>query len=406
MAAVRTFAGTHDFALNRHHEWLLLTDISGYRGVSISPTRAIAMNLEYARGWRPALALSVLLLASCGKSPEKPQAVPSLTVTTGALEQVELNRMIDSAGAVMAWEEMSLGVELAGVRVAEVLVEVGDAVKKGDVLLRLDRRSLQAELRQHQAMLEQAKANQVLAHANAERARAMRERKLMAIGDIDQMIAGERVAEAAVLNADAALASAQLRLDFADLRAPDDGLISSRMVQPGRVVGAGEELLRLIRQGRLEWRAELPEADFAKVSIGALVNVLSDAGPTSARVRKVSPGLDPVSRTGTVFADIPVPGSLKAGMFAHGQIVLGNTTTAMLPSAAIVERDGYRYAFVLGAKDLVAQRRIEVGQSFAERTEVLSGIVPTDRVVIQGAAFLSDGDRVRVVAADSGVGAQ
>jgi RND family efflux transporter MFP subunit len=357
------------------------------------------MKKTLASGWRAAPILAALMLAACAEEAGKPEAAASLTVSAGSLQNVVLERKIDSAGAVMAWEEMTLGVELAGLRVAEVLVEVGDSVQKGDVLLRLDQRSLRAELRQHQAMLEQARANQVLAHANAERARVMRERKLMALGDIDQMIANERVADAGVLNAEAALASAKLRLDFAELRAPDDGLISARAVQPGRVVGAGEELLRLIRQGRLEWRAELPEADFARLRPGADVVVRSDDGPVAGKVRTLSPGLDATSRTGTVYADLAAPGRLKAGMFAQGQIVLGSATVPMLPSLAVVERDGHRYAFVLGEQGVVTQRRIEVGQTFGERIEIVDGIEPAEQVVIEGAAFLSDGDRVRVVAA-------
>jgi RND family efflux transporter MFP subunit len=379
--------------------------ICRYLGASNFPLELKFMNVQIKRGWRPALALSVLLLAACTKEPEKPKAAPSLTVTAGALEQVQLSRRIGTSGSISAWEEMSLGVELSGVRVAEVLVEVGDSVHKGDVLLRLDQRTLQAELRQHQAMLEQARANQVLAHANAVRARSMQERKLMAAGDIDQMIASESVADAAVLNAEAALASARLRLDFASLRAPDDGSISARTVQPGQVVGAGAELFRLIRQGRLEWRAELPESDFVQVLPGAEVRIFSNAGMVPAKVRKVSPGLNAVNRTGSVYADIESPGALKAGMFANAEILVGNSVTAMLPSEAIVERDGYRYAFVLGDKDVVKQRRIEAGQWRDGRTEIISGIEPSDRVVISGAAFLSDGDRVRVVpSAESGAG--
>ena len=347
-----------------------------------------------------AVVLVTMLLAACGKAPAPAPAAASMTVTAGTLEQIALDRMIDSAGSVAAWEEMSLGVELSGVRVAEVLVEVGDVVSKGDVLLRLDRRTLEAESGQQRALVAQARANQVLAHANADRARALRERKLMAAGDIEQLIANESVADAAVMNAQAALASAQLRLDFTQLRAPDDGLISNRSVQPGQVVGVGAELLRLIRQGRLEWRAELPEADFVKARVGAEVRITTPTGDIRGTVRALSPGLNALSRTGTVYADLPAPGALMAGMFAHGQILLGASTVPMLPSAAIVERDGYRYAFVLAAADVVHQRRIEVGQSYGERTEVLGGIDAGERVVVQGAAFLSDGDRVRVVAAD------
>ncbi len=311
-------------------------------------------------------------------------------------------RDIDASGSVRAWEEMSLGVELSGIRVADVLVEVGDAVGKGDVLVQLDRRTLQAELRQHEAMVAQALANEVLARANGERARAMRERKLMAAGDIEQMIASERVAEAAVLNARAAMSSAKLRLEFASLRAPDDGLISARSVQPGQVVAAGAELLRLIRQARLEWRAELPEADFLQLELGARVDVVAPNGKVEGRIRALSPGLDAISRTGVAYVDLPAPGALIAGMFAQGRIHLDATPATMLPSAAIVERDGYRYAFVLDGNDIARQRRVEVGQVSGERIEVRDGVSVDDRVVVRGAAVLSDGDRVRVVVEASG----
>lgn len=344
-----------------------------------------------------AILIGLVLLAACGKPDEVEPATPSLTVSVGKLEQIDLQRRVVSAGSVVPWEEMMLGVELSGLRVAEVLVEVGDQVEKGAVLLRLDRRSLQAELRQQQAMLVQAKANQNLAAANARRARQMQEKKLMAQGDIDQLIAGEKVADAAVLNAQAALAASQLRVDFAELRAPDDGVISARMVQPGQVVTVGAELLRMIRQGRLEWRAQLAERDFVRVGVGSDVQLADAGGRVMGKLRALSPGLDPVSRTGTVYADIPTPGRLQAGMFAQGEILLGSERVSVLPTQAVVERDGYRYAFVLGAKDLVAQRRIEVGQSFDQRSEILSGLEADDRVVVQGAAFLSDGDLVRVV---------
>ncbi len=347
------------------------------------------------------LLLSIALVG-CSKAPETAPSAPSLTVSVGTLEQVDLVRDIDAAGSVRAWEEMSLGVELSGLRVAEVLVEVGDAVGKGDVLVQLDRRTLQAELRQHEAMVAQALANEVLARANGERARAMRERKLMAAGDIEQMIASERVAEAAVLNARAAMASAKLRLEFASLRAPDDGLISTRSVQPGQVVAAGAELMRLIRQGRLEWRAELSEAEFLQLKLGARVDVASPSGKVEGRIRALSPGLDPISRTGVAYVDLPEPGALIAGMFAQGRIHLDATPATMLPSEAIVERDGYRYAFVLDGNDIARQRRVEVGQVSGERIELRNGITAVDRVVVRGAAFLSDGDRVRVVAQASG----
>jgi RND family efflux transporter MFP subunit len=358
--------------------------------------------------FRSLLALPCLLLVACSGESEPPTpatAPASLTVSVATPAQQALPQRITASGSVAAWEEMSLGVELGGQRVAEVLVEVGDTVSKGQPLLRLDTRSLEMELRQAEAALAQAEANLTVAAANARRGERLKKEQLVAASEADQLIAGELTAQAQRNTAIAQRDNARLRLGFATLRAPDEGVISARAVQPGQVAMTAVEMLRLIRKGRLEWRAELPEADLIRVSPGVVVELQGpDGGKVAGTVRAVSPSLNAQSRTGTVYADLPQPGALRAGMYAAGDLVLGERTARTVPEQAIVERDGYRYLFVLGENDVVSQRRVELGARADGVVEIRDGLQGDERVVVQGAGFLTDGDRVRVAPAGADAG--
>ena len=339
---------------------------------------------------RALLALSCgLLLAACGSEQAASPSTPSLSVSVAEPAMQTRPRRIAASGSIAAWEEVVLGVELSGQRVASVEVEVGDVVEKGQPLLRLDTRTLAMELRQ-------AEANLKVASANARRGERLRREQLVAASEAEQLIAGEITARAQAENA-------RLRMEFATLRAPHDGVISARNVQPGQVITAGAELLRMIRDQRLEWRAELPDAALVQIEEGMPVRLQApDGQPVEGTVRTISPGLDSRSRTGTVFADLPDPGGLRAGMYAAGEIELAEREVRTVPAAAIVERDGYRYLFVLGEGDVVAQRRVELGARSGDVVEVTEGLQGDERVVVEGAGFLADGDLVRVVAASEG----
>lgn len=354
----------------------------------------------------PALLLACLL-AGCGGAPDSPPPTPSLVVTTVSPESRQMERTITVSGSVAAWQEMDLGVELTGIRVAEVLVEVGDVVRAGQPLLRLDTRTLEVQARQADASVAEARASLELARANADRGATLVRQGLISSSNADELRAALSSAEARLATAEADREAARLRLGFATLRAPDDGIISARAVQPGQIVSSGTDLLRLIREGRLEWRAELTEADLTRVTPGTAVELMSPGGERIAgRVRAISPAVDPETRTGMLYADLPVPGNLRSGMFAQGQILLGATPAIVLPRESVVFRDGYPYVFVAGAGGgpgsegatfNVEQRRITVGSQRGEFTEVRSGLRPDERVVVRGAGFLSDGDLVREV---------
>ncbi|MDH4021921.1 MAG: efflux RND transporter periplasmic adaptor subunit [Gammaproteobacteria bacterium] len=351
-----------------------------------------------------ACGLAAGLLAGCGgpDSSATPEAAPSLVVTTVRPAIREIERTLAASGSIAAWQEMSLGVELTGIRVAEVLVDVGDTVRGGQPLLRLDARTLKVQARQADASVAQAQASLKLARANAERGESLVREGLISSSNADELRATLTNAEAQLAVAQADREEARLRLGFATLAAPDAGVISSRTVQPGQIISSGMELLRLIRQGRLEWQAELTEADLGRVPVGTVVELTSPGGERVAgRVRAVSPAVNPDTRTGLLYADLPAPGDLRAGMFAQGQLLLGNAVATVLPRQSVVVRDGFPYVFVAstsGAMFNVEQRRISIGAQRGDYTEVVDGLKPGERIVVSGAGFLSDGDLVREVA--------
>lgn len=345
------------------------------------------------------LLVSLPLLAACGGKEEEaaPEASSALTVALTPVQTYPLARSVIVSGPVSAYEEMQLGVELSGQRVTALKVDVGQQVKQGQVLLELDHRTLDSSLAQAEASTQEANAAVVLAQAQHARGSRLAAEQLISAADLDQLRATATQAQAQLSTARASRDAARLQRDFAQLRAPADGVISKRLVQPGQVVSAGSELLRLIRDGRLEWRAELPENQLAQVSVGNDI-VLSYAGEEiTGRVRAVTPGIDAQTRTGTVYADLPAPGPLKPGTFVEGRILTGDGQALMVPSAAVVQRDGHSYVFVTQDKQTVQRRRVRVGQTTQGRAEIVDGLKAGEQVVSEGAGFLGDGDRVRVV---------
>lgn len=344
------------------------------------------------------------LLAACGGgAKDKPvEGSSALAVALTPARIDPLARSVIVSGPVSAYEEMQLGVELSGQRITRLNVDVGQTVKQGQVLLELDHRTLDSEVAQADAAAQQAKAALELAQAKQTRGEKLAASQLISASDLDELRATATQARAQLATARAALDAARLQRDFAELRAPADGVISKRLIQPGQVVAAGSELLRLIRDGRLEWRAELPEAQLADVAVGNPVTLTYAGQPIAGRVRAVTPGVDAQTRTGTVYADLPEPGPLKPGTFVEGRILTGDGQALMVPSAAIVQRDGHSYVFTLKDKGSVARRRVRTGQTMQARTEIIEGLKDGEQVVSEGAGFLGDGDRVRVVEAGKG----
>lgn len=355
-----------------------------------------------------AAALTWLLAACKPAAPaestgEKSQASLQAVSLTQVTER-ELTRALVVSGPVSAVEEMQLGVELSGLRVTALHVDAGQAVKRGQLLLTLDHRMLDAELAQADAALREAEAAAGLARSNFTRGENLAHDKYISAMQLDELRAARTQGEARLGTARAARNTAALRRSFADLRAPADGIISKRLIQPGQVVMAGAELLRLIKNGRLEWRAELPASQLGRVNVGDVIHLTApDGSALEGRVRAVSPGVDDATRTGTVFADLP-PGllqsrALQAGSYLEGRIDTGVQKVLALPVDAVLLRDGFPVVFVLDDAAQAHLQRIETGERVDGFVEVKSGLAAGAQVVLEGAGFLTDGDKVRVLPA-------
>lgn len=350
-----------------------------------------------------AIAVACLLLAACAKKPaDTPaagHAASALAVTVAQARMREVERSIAVSGPIAAREEMQLGVEISGLRVTGLYVDVGEFVHRGQVLLDLDARTLKVELAQAHAALAEAEAGATLARANLQRAEPLARDKFVSAGSVDALRAARAQADARVATARAALDAAQLHRDFAELRAPDDGVISKRLVQPGQVVAAGTELLGLIRDGRLEWRAELADAELAAVSVGDAVEITApDGSKVEAEVRALSPGVDASTRTGTVYADIQDPEGLRVGAYVPARILVGTGQALVVPVSALVQRDGNPYLFTVDARNIAHRVRVHTGATHDGQVEITDGVQAGTPVIDQGAGFVGDGDAVRVVA--------
>ena len=327
-------------------------------------------------------------------------AKAALTVSVVQAQKAELSTALTANGNVAAWQEAIVGAESNGMRLAAVRVNVGDVVKRGQVLATFVAEMAQADLAQSKAAVAEAEATLAEAGANAQRARDLQASGALSAQQINQYLTAERTAQARL---DAVRASAkmqQLRLQQTQVLAPDNGVISSRSATVGAVVPAGAELFRLIRGGRLEWRAEVAASELAQIRTGQPVRVTAAGGaPVQGKVRMVAPTVDAATRNGLVYVDLPQAGAIKAGMFARGEFETGSSSALTLPQSAVLLRDGFSYVFKLGADNKVAQAKVSVGRRVGDRIEITGGLDANARVVASGAGFLADGDTVRVVEA-------
>ena len=326
----------------------------------------------------------------------------ALAVTTVTPQWSEWPQVLPANGNVAAWQEAVIGAEIGNLRLTEVRVNVGDRVHKGEVLARIADDTLSAELAEATAALAEAEAMLAEARANGDRARQFQATGFLSAQQITQYLTAEKTALARLDAARARQQSARLRLAQTVVRAPDNGVISARTATVGSMAEPGQELFRLIRGGRLEWRAEVSAPDLGRLKPGvAAVLSAPDGTHVQGRVRTVAPTVDPQTLNGLVYVDLPVVQTghaLRAGSFARGQFELGHARVLSLPQSAVLLREGFAYVFRLDEQGPVAETKVSVGQRMGDRIEIVGGIAEDARVVASGVGFLIDGDRVRVVA--------
>lgn len=343
-------------------------------------------------------------------APTNATSQPALTVTATVVGNGSIANQFGATGNIAAWQEVSIGTESNGLRIEDIFVDVGDTVKSGQVLARFASDVVQANLRQAQAALVEAEANASAATTIADRARGLQTSDVISKQQISQYLSAETTAKARVSAATAALEVQQWQMKHTQLVAPDDGVISARIAMVGAVVGGGAELFRLIRQGRLTWRAEVSSADLGKLSIGMMATIVAPNGESvQGKVRMIAPTVDVSTRAGLVFVDVIAPRqlatmtALKPGMFARGDFNLGSAQAMTVPQQAVVIRDGFSYLFRINPDQRISQVKIQTGRrpvlNGVQHIEILTGINPGTRVVASGVGFLNDGDLVKVAAA-------
>jgi len=327
-------------------------------------------------------------------------ARPALTVTLIRPKTEDWPRTLAAQGNIAAWQEAVVGAELSGFRVTEVLVNVGDRVRKGQALARVSAETIATDVAQARAVVAEAEAVLTEAKANAARSRDLAAKGFVSPQAATQTATAEQTAAARLAATQARLKAEEVRLAQTHVLAPDDGTISARAATVDSLAQPGQELFRLIRGNRLEWRAEVMAGELGRLAPGmpAIVQ-LPTGGEVRGTLPTIAPTVDPQTRNAIVYVDLPVaePSPARAGMFARGEFDLGRTTALSLPQGAVVQRDGFAYAFRLEGGNRVARIKIGVGRRVGDRIEVTEGLAADAQVVAAGTGFLADGDVVRVV---------
>lgn len=362
------------------------------------------------KNWqKSALALSfiaiggtvVLAVANAADDKKAPgSAKPALTVTTVKPVRTELAATFSASGNITAWQDAIVGAEVNGLRINDVRANVGDVVKRGQVLATFAPETVEAELAQSRASVAEAEAALAEAEANAERSKILEVTGALSAQQINQYATAAKTAAARLAAARAVARASSVRVSNTQVLAPDSGTISARAATVGAVVMSGQELFRMVRQNRLEWRAEVTSSELAKIQVGQKVAVMTPAGASVAgKVRVIAPTVDPQTRNVQVYVDL-VPGSAaRAGMFARGEFELAASPGLTVPQQAVVVRDGFSYVFVVKPDNRVTQQKVVAGRRLSDRIEVREGLSADTSVVAQGAGFLNDGDLVKIAPA-------
>ena len=344
---------------------------------------------------------------STGADSEANQAV--LSVETVVPSQDTIGNTLSADGTISAKDTATVSAKVSGVAIEQVLVEEGQRVKAGQVLAIFDTDAVQQQILQAEA--DEAEAQATLSNAKADAARVLPLIEIDAISrqEADRYRTLELRAQAALQSAKARLSSQRLSLSNATVTAPVSGIISEKKIEVGQVAG-GEPLFIIIKEGILEWQADIDPKLIGEVKVGTPVKVSLPQGQSVlGKVSRIAPTASN-NRQITIYASLANSSNVRAGMYQTGEFLLGSASTQTLPSSAIVSSDGYDYVMlVTDIKTVknksdsdtrvgrIQQQRITLGERFGENVAVLEPLAADTRVVKQGGSFLNEGDLVRVV---------
>ena len=342
--------------------------------------------------------LSIAIDTGGDAAPPTEAPVPVLSVTVTAAEWSLLPVRVPATGNVTAWQESSVGAEVDGLRLEEVQVNVGDAVRRGQLLARFNTDVVTAELAEAEAAVAQAEAQAGEAETNAQRARRLDGSGALSAQQASQYAAAAVTARARVRAMRAAAQRSRLRLAQTRVLAPGHGIVTSRSATVGAVVPAGQELFRVIADGRLEWRAVVGLSDMTMLAPGQQAEItVQGHGAVHGTLRMLAPTIDVQTHSGLAYVDLPRDSALRAGAFARGHFAVRDTPALTVPQSAVLLKDGFHYVMRVGPGSTVLMRKVSVGRRVGERVEITAGLAESERVITSGLGFLSEGDTVRVV---------
>ncbi len=324
-------------------------------------------------------------------------AKPALTVTVIQPELQNWKQNFTANGNIAAWQEVVIGSELSGQRITKVNVNVGDSVQRGQVLAEINSESIRAELATAKANYAEAKAVLADASINNQRIQQLKNTGAISQQEATKYLTSQSTAQARLDAAKAQIDSNQLRLTQTQVIAPDHGVISARTATVGSLAQTGQELFRLIRDNRLEWRAEVTSTDLYKLKKSMTAHITSpdpSRSAVSGSVRMIAPVIDPQTRYGLVYVDIPTTDAVRMGMFVKGEFDLGEKPALTVPQTAVLLRDGFSYVFIVNKDNRVTQQKVTLGRRLNDRVEIVD-LAANTQLVASGTGFLSDGDLIK-----------
>ena len=334
--------------------------------------------------------VALLLLTGCG-SKEEPattvvSAAPQKTIQVVVVEaqSTSVPIRVEVTGQVAPIFQATLSSRIQGT-IDKLLVREGSRVSKGQLLIQLDSRDLQADLARAHAEVENAKAH-------LDRMNQLYAQDAVSKQEMENAIRAYRVAEAN-------RRAVEAQLSYTMVRAPFEGVITEKKVEAGELASPGQPLLKMEDPQRLRLEATVAEGDLKSVSRGDKIPVVIDAlggQALTGLVSQILPAGDPQTHTFMVKVDLPKTPGLKTGMFGRFQLDKGLTQTILVPSAAVVERGELSSLYVVGSDQTARLRWVKLGRRFEQQVEILSGLNIGERVLVDGSRGV-DGAAVQIV---------
>ena len=344
-----------------------------------------------------AAALAIPLAACDGGEEGKAQGPQSVPVNVVVAERDTVSVIVPSVGDLEANARVRVAAEIAG-RVTEISFQEGDQVRRGEVLLRLNERKLAASLEAAEATLARTRTEAENLEKQVERNEGLLERGAISQQTYDDILTSSEAARARLREAEAQARLARERLEDATIRAPFDGRVGERDVDPGAYVAPGDPLFLIVNDDPLEIEFSVPERYIGRLETGDAVSLTVQSRPDTTftgRVTFVSPVVDQVNRTVKLKARVPNPvGELRAGQFANVELDIETRPDAlMVPEAAVVPRQEGVEVFVI-REGRAQPVRVELGTRRPGEVQLLTGVETGDTVVVAGQQRLQEGTPV------------